>query len=34
MKYNIKMIVKIEMTLTNIEGKDGKDTYNVKGDVT
>ena len=34
MEYNIKMIVNIEMRITNIEGKDGKDAYIAKGNVT
>ena len=34
MKYNMKMIVNIEMRKTNIEGKNGKDAYIVKGNVT
>ena len=34
MNYNIKMIVNIEMRITSIEGKDGKDAYIAKGNDT
>ena len=34
MKYNIKMLVNIEMRIINIEGENGKNVYIAKGNVT